>query len=101
MREERSKYKIAQIAIPLVFTFVSSVILFKMDVNQREQRLIEDRRREEIKTITQRIRVLEEKKTPYEYVDKENEKQDVRSHQLDERINKKLDYLIERVDKIK
>lgn len=101
MEKRNRGINVIQIAIPLVFTFISSVILFKMDVNQREERLREDRRREEIKTITQRIRVLEEKKTPYEYVDKENEKQDVRSHQLDERINKKLDYLIERVDKIK
>lgn len=80
--------QIAKFITGLVMVSFGALVSWKLSEYSENNRRVE-----------QLIRELEQKKASKVYVDKENSKQDERNEKRFDKIDHKLDYIIERIDK--
>ena len=86
--QQINKNQIAKFITGLVMVSFGALVSWKLSEYSENNRRVE-----------QLIRELEQKKASKVYVDKENNKQDERNEKRFDKIDHKLDYIIERIDK--
>ncbi len=90
--------------IGLVISSVSAILVmiggWQLDNYSQKERIREAERKKSMATINALIDELKSEKASIMYVDKENDKQDARTEKRFDKIDGKLDYIIDRIDRI-